>query len=194
MLTPIMIFQVFGASAAGQYALVDRAMGVPVAMIVSAGSQVFLGRVAEQLRAGNPRIVFQLFLRLVFICSITLIIGAVAVRLLIPSVFGFIFGAGWEPAAKIAGILIFSYAFAVVAGIVNQTLIALRAFRLQASWDLAWPISMSAAWFAIVTWQLDLYAAVGIHAAVVSGLGLAFILLCILELRRSTAAASTVGA
>ncbi|MBJ7498554.1 MAG: oligosaccharide flippase family protein [Sphingopyxis sp.] len=183
MLTPFMIFHVFGAAAAGQYGLVDRAMGVPVAMIVVAGSQVFLGRVTEQIRAGNRAAVLNIFVKIVVAGAVICGVGVLVARALIPFAFDIAFGPGWGPAIEIARIMIFGYAVALVMGIVNQTLIALRAFRLQSAWDFGWPVCIGLAWILVVTQGLDLYTAISLHAAAVSLLGLIFILLCIAKLR-----------
>lgn len=183
MLTPFMIFHVFGAAAAGQYGLVDRAMGVPVAMIVGAGSQVFLGRITEHLRAGRQAAVLRIFMQITIAGIAICVVGALAARALIPFVFDFAFGPGWGQAIEIARIMIFAYAVALVVGIVNQTLVALRAFRLQSAWDFGWPVCIGLAWVVVVTQKLDLYTAISLHAAAICALGALFILLCVLKLR-----------
>ena len=104
-------------------------------------------------------------------------------------VFDMVFGSGWEPAVEIARIMIFSYAIVLVTGMVNQTLIALRAFRLQSTWDLGWPVCIGTAWVVVVTKGLDLYTAVSLHAVAIGGLGLVFILLCVVKLKRGTSPA-----
>lgn len=186
MLTPVMIFHVFGAAAAGQYGLVDRSMGVPVAMIVSAGSQVFTGRISESLRAGRAMEVRTIFGRIVALAAMAGIVGALAAQALLPQVFSLIFGDGWETAATLASVLVFAYAAALVVGLVNQTLIMLRAFRLQAAWDLCWLFGMGVAWASIVTQGYSLLAAVIIHSAVVAVLAAIFVSLSWYRLRQAS--------
>ncbi|VVS98450.1 conserved membrane hypothetical protein [Sphingomonas sp. EC-HK361] len=188
MLTPFMVFHVFGAAAAGQYGLVDRAMGVPVAMVVNAGSQVFAGRITAQIREGNRAGVRKVVLRIVLATAVISGTGAAIAYLLIPTAFRIIFGAGWDQAIAIARILIFSYAVALVSGIVNQTLVSLSAFRLQSAWDICWPIFIGTAWIAVVTLHLNLYTAVALHAATVCTLGVAFVILCLFKLRGASSA------
>lgn len=189
MLTPFMIFHVFGAAAAGQYSLVDRAMGVPVAMVVGAGSQVFLGRITEQIRNGNHAAVLAVFLRIIIVSTAIMGVGILIARAFIPQVFDLAFGPGWEAAMIIASIMIFGYGAAVVTGIVNQTLIALRAFRWQSAWDFCWLGGMVATWITVLSLQLDLYAALQLHAAVIAALGLLFVLMCMVKLREAATAA-----
>lgn len=187
MLTPFMVFHMFGAAAAGQYGLVDRAMGVPVAMVVGAGSQVFAGRVTEQVRAGHRDGVRRLLLRIVGWGTLACGMGVVVAYFLIPFVFRFAFGAGWEQAIGLARILIFSYAAALVVGVVNQTLISLGEFRLQSGWDICWPITIGAVWIVVAVAGLDLRAAIMLHAAAVVVLWLGFVQLCLFKLRHAQA-------
>lgn len=185
MLTPFMIFHVYGAAAAGQYGLVDRSLGVPVAMLVNAGSQVFAGRVTERIRGGARSDVRKFLLRTVIGGAIVSGLGAVIAYFIIPFVFRVAFGAAWGEAAQIARILVFSYAIALVTGLINQTLVALGAYRLQSMWDVSWPICIGTVWAAVVLLKLDLFAAVTLHASVVGGLGIAFVVLCLIRLRGS---------
>lgn len=185
MLTPVMIFHVFGVVAAGQYGLVDRSMGVPVAMIVSAGSQVFTGRISESLRAGRTMEVRSIFGRVVAVAASIGLVGALAVQALLPQAFSWIFGEGWGAAATLAGVLVFAYAAALVVGLVNQTLIVLRAFRLQAAWDFCWLLGMGIAWASIVALECSLLEAVIIHSAVVAVLAAIFVALSWYRLRRA---------
>lgn len=193
MLTPLMVFHVFGAAAAGQYGLVDRAMGVPVAMVVNAGSQVFAGRITAQLREGNRAGVRRILVRIILAGAIVSGVGAAIVYALLPMAFRFVFGPGWEQATIIAQILIFSYAAALVTGVVNQTLVSMGAFRLQSGWDICWPIFIGSAWVAIVTLNLTLYTAVALHAASVCALGTIFVILCLIKLRDGSAVSCERG-
>lgn len=194
MLTPFMIFQTFGAAAAGQFGLVDRAMGVPIAMIVTAGSQVFVGRLTALLRGGQYRAARSLFLKLITAGLLLCGIGAGLVYLLLPTAFALVFGPGWSMAAEIAQVMIFAYAVMLTVGVVNQTLIALSAFRLQSAWDTCWPILIGIAWVGVVTFNLDLYMAVRLHALAVGVLGLSFIVLCLFKLRARNWPLHTKGA
>ncbi|MBA4307910.1 MAG: hypothetical protein C0429_14360 [Sphingopyxis sp.] len=187
MLTPFMIFHLYGATQAGQFSLVDRAMGVPVAMIVSAGSQVFLGRITVKIRAQDYRTALHILFRIVGISALVAGFGAVIVRLILPYAFPLLFGQGWEMAILLSSILVFGYAAAFVTGIVNQTLIALREFRWQAIWDMGWLGAMGSAWFLVATFNLSIYTAVSLHALVVTLLGFIFVFLCVAKLRGAVA-------
>lgn len=193
MLTPFMIFHVFGAAATGQYSLVDRSLGVPVAMIVGAASQVFLGRITTQIRARDFHAALAMFIKIVIASIAVAGIGAVIFRVLLPYFFAVIFGPGWETAIVIAGILVFAYAAAFVTGIVNQTLVALREFRLQSAWDFGWLAGMVAVWVLVVTLKLDLYTAITLHASVIALLGIVFIFMCLNKMRRAIAQAEKSG-
>ena len=183
MLTPFMVFHVFGAASAGQYGLVDRAMGVPVAMVVNAGSQVFAGRITAHLREGNRANVRRILVRIVLAGALVSGLGAAVAFAAIPAVFHLVFGPGWEQAIAIARILIFSYAISLVTGIVNQTLISIGAFRLQSAWDICWPVLIGSAWIAIIGLGLSLYTAIATYATTVCILNAAFVLLCLFKLR-----------
>lgn len=191
ILTPILIFNVFGAAAAGQYGLVDRAMGVPVAMLVTAGSQVFSGQLIAHIQAGEHDHAWRLYWRVVAGGLMLALAGAAVGYALLPSVFTFVFGEGWDQARAIAQVMIFAYAVVLVSGLVNQTLVALAAYRLQSAWDFCWPLTFGAAWFAVVTLDLDLLTAVQFHALGVGGLCVVFLGLSAMRLR--AAASSTPG-
>lgn len=186
MLTPLMIFHTFGAAAAGQYALVDRAMGVPVAMLVNGGNQVFAGRIAGYISADDRATVLRILLRTVVAGAALSALGAAVAYAIIPSAFRVVFGEGWEQSIIIARILIFAYAVTLISGIVNQTLVSLSAYRLQSAWDMCWPITIGAAWVAVVTQHWTLYTAVTLYAVAIGCLGLTFILLCVTNLYQKT--------
>jgi O-antigen/teichoic acid export membrane protein len=186
MLTPFMIFHVFGAAAAGQYGLVDRMVGVPIAMLVTAGSQVFTGALAEHIGEGDLGQAWRLWSRTVTVGIGLGGLGAIAGWFAIPFAFDLLFGPEWAQAADIARIMIFSYSVAFATGIVNQTLVSLRAFRMQSALDFAWLVGIGAAWVAVVMFDLGLFAAVVLYAAIVSAQKLAFVALCVIGLRRAS--------
>lgn len=183
MLTPFMIYLIFGPAAAGQFGLVDRAIGVPVAMLVNAASQVFAGRVAEQLRAENRQSVRRLLRKVVLSGVAVCGAGSAIAYVLIPFVFKIAFGPDWPLAIDLARVLVFSYAIGLAVGVVNQLLVSLGAFRLQSGWDLCWPICIGAVWVVVVVLKLDLHTAVVLHACAVGGLWLVFLKLCSVALR-----------
>jgi O-antigen/teichoic acid export membrane protein len=161
-------------------------VGVPIAMLVTAGSQVFTGALAEHIGEGDLGQAWRLWSRTVTVGIGLGGLGAIAGWFAIPFAFDLLFGPEWAQAADIARIMIFSYSVAFATGIVNQTLVSLRAFRMQSALDFAWLVGIGAAWVAVVMFDLGLFAAVVLYAAIVSAQKLAFVALCVIGLRRAS--------
>jgi O-antigen/teichoic acid export membrane protein len=161
-------------------------VGVPIAMLVTAGSQVFTGALAEHIGEGDLGQAWRLWSRTVTVGIGLGGLGAIAGWFAIPFAFDLLFGPEWAQAADIARIMIFSYSVAFATGIVNQTLVSLRAFRMQSALDFAWLFGIGAAWAVVVIFDLGLFAAVALNAAIVSAQKLAFVALCVIGLRRAS--------
>lgn len=178
LLTPLLIFKVYGAAAAGQFGLADRSLGAPIAMVITAGSQVYSGQLVHHLASHGAKATRSLFLRLVSVLLFVSAFGAIVAYEVLPEVFPFVFGSGWSTAAQIAEVMIFAYSITFVSGLTNQTLIVLKAFRLQSFWDISRTTLIAAAWGCVLVWGLSLMQAITIYASIIAGMGLVFIILC----------------
>lgn len=183
-ITPVMMFATFGAAVTGQYSLLDRSINVPLAMIITASSQVFAAQLAHHLRE-ETGLAKRLFMRTALGCLSISIAGALFVRPFLPFFFNLIYGPGWSQSAAFAQVMIFAYAVVFASGVTNQTLVCLCDFRLQACLGLLSPLAYGAAWAFIRSFHVSVYEAVLIHAGVVTCLGLAFLIASQVALTRT---------
>jgi O-antigen/teichoic acid export membrane protein len=181
-LTPLMIYGTFSAATAGQYGLVDRSVALPVALIITATSQVFSAQLASQVRAGGvgARARFRALVRwLSLICVGPAIVGV----LLAPTLFGFVFGPGWERAGHFAQFMIPAYALVFVAGGVNMALIIIGDQRTQICWEIGRLAAMIALWLSLPKLGWSIESIVAAHAAVLGISALAFLVIADQRLR-----------
>jgi O-antigen/teichoic acid export membrane protein len=182
-ITPVMMFATFGAAVTGQYSLLDRSINVPLAMIITASSQVFAAQLAHHLRA-QTGLAKRLFMRTALGCLSVSIAGALVVQPFLPFLFNLIYGPGWTQSASFAQVMIFAYGVVFASGVTNQTLVCLCDFRLQACLGLLSPLAYGGAWAFIRSFHIPIYEAVVIHASVVTCLGLAFLITSVIALSR----------
>jgi len=132
---PLLFTACYGPRLVGLYALVDRTLQAPMALIAQATSQVYMAQAAE-LGAGNPAGLRRLFAKvtgtsllygigpLIFICAFS------------PALFAHVFGEQWRAAGSYARILAPAYYFCYAHQCVGMTLAMLERQAWQFGWDL----------------------------------------------------------
>jgi lipopolysaccharide exporter len=100
-----LLIQAYGSSAGGQFALVQRVLAVPLALISSSVADAFHSRMALHAREASSRMV-PFFHRTTLL--LLLAAGAPSILLLIagPRLFGLVFGTPWTTAGTLAVICI----------------------------------------------------------------------------------------
>jgi teichuronic acid exporter len=192
IITPVMLFATYGAATTGQYSVLDRSANVPLAMIVTAASQVYVGQLAYHLRE-ETGLAGRLFKRTAIGCLALGIVGALVLWPFLPWLFRSVYGPGWEQAAAFSRIMIFAYALLFAAGVTNQTLVSMRAFRRQACWDVLWPLCFGVAWAVLSSRHAPVYDAIVVHASILSGLSIVFLILCAVAIRSAGRAGGARG-
>jgi O-antigen/teichoic acid export membrane protein len=175
-ITPIMIYGHFSPGVSGQFGLVERSLSLPLAMVVMAISQVYMGQMSALLRAADPAAVRH-FDRVVLGTAALAVLPAVLLFPFLPVLFETVFGGQWRMAGQFAQLLLPAYAFSLIFGSINQTLIAMGRYGYQLLWDCAWPLLIGLLWFFVVQFGLGPSTAVAMHSAAVSVLGVSFLLL-----------------
>lgn len=177
VLTPIMIYATFSVAVAGQYGLVERALTLPVALIVGAVAQVFSAQVATAFRAadGSARAQFTQLLRWLGLMAIgpTIILIVFADPL-----FALAFGPGWEQAADFARIMAPAYFFLLLGGAVNMTLTIVGRQKTQMAWEVARLAAMIGVWAGVAAFDLPVRSAIILHAITLVATSIAFLMLC----------------
>ncbi|MBX3593333.1 oligosaccharide flippase family protein [Sphingomonas sp.] len=193
VLTPIMIYAKFSPEVSGQFALVERAISFPVAMLVGAISQVYMANFANAVRNDPSQVRSQyhsLLRMLVLVGIMPAIIGFV----LAPPLFAIVFGAKWELAGTLARIMIPAYLVIFIYGGVNMTLMLLGRQFIQTAWEIFRLGCMIALWGFIVTPGMSVEAVVIMHACVLGGVSLIFLALAEYGVRKGPTRAALENA
>lgn len=144
-LAPAAILTVYGATTAGQFSLVDRAISLPVGMIVVTLSQVFSSHFARVLRDA-PASALSYFRRVFGAAAALGAIPAIVGALVAPFLFALVFGAQWEMAGHYARILALMYFTALAFGPVSNGLVILNRLRQQFGWEAVRLVLLVGVW------------------------------------------------
>jgi hypothetical protein len=91
----------FGAEAAGQFALAQRVLQAPLALVGRNAADAFHARLAIHVRE-RPAYARAFFLKTTLVLLAAALVPAAAVVLAGPRGFGWVFGARWAPAGELA--------------------------------------------------------------------------------------------
>jgi O-antigen/teichoic acid export membrane protein len=165
MLTPMLMFGVFGATTSGQYALVERFISVPIAVISQAVAQVYMASFATALRS-DPGETMHLFEKIVRTHFKLAVLPTLSLMLAGPQLFEFVFGSRWEQAGVFAQSLAPMLLATFLVAPVDMTLQMLSLQKLNFAWHIFRLTLILAAW--IVIWKLSFtpVTAIRIHAGV----------------------------
>jgi O-antigen/teichoic acid export membrane protein len=136
LLVPLTFFAMYDLSVAGQYAIVERFVLLPVGVIAAAAGQVFTGDFSKQARINDTNlnetfryIVFKLFLIGIFPTLVLYLAG--------PEVVPFLFGSQWGLAGEICRIAAPIALVRLVAGPVHMAIVACGRQGLQLTWEVS---------------------------------------------------------
>lgn len=133
-LPPILISGLFDPIFAGQFALSQRVTAIPLALVGQAVSQVYIGEASKVIRAnpeGLENLVKLTIRRLVQLG----LLPVLAIAMLGPFGFDWIFGAAWKKAGWIGLWLAPMYLLQFVAVPISQTMNMLELQDKQLAWD-----------------------------------------------------------
>jgi O-antigen/teichoic acid export membrane protein len=190
-LVPIAIFTRYGAEAAGQFGLAERAILLPVNLVVVALAQVFTAKLARELREGG-KAGRSLYRQMVLRCAFIGIVPTLVAFPIISPLVVFVFGGDWALAGELAEILILYNFISFVVGGIQQTLVVSGAQRQQVAWDLMRFLAVVAVWGLVFQLDVGLVKAVAIHYAAQSLCYVAYIVLGDRILARAHPAAAEV--
>ena len=94
----------YGLPIAGQFALVQRVLGLPLSVIGTSVGDAMLGRMSEQARS-DPAAALPLFRRIAIVLAAIGVPGALVLALIGPDLFAFVFGEPWRDAGTIAALM-----------------------------------------------------------------------------------------
>ena len=191
VLTPMMIYATFSPYVSGQFALVERSLTIPMALVVTAVSQVYMAGFAEALRTPGGSALRQ-FHKVVRNMALIGLLPVLVVMAFGPVIFVTLFGQRWELAGEFSRIMAPTYLFLLVSGAVNMTLLLLGRQKLQMAWEVGRLAAMVAIWTAIPFFALSEFTAVILHTVTTIAACVAFLAIAHLTLQmhgRSEAAA-----
>jgi O-antigen/teichoic acid export membrane protein len=175
-ITPIMIYATFDVDAAGQYALVDRVMSLPIAVVATSVSQAFMGQLATAMRHGTEA--RTQFLSVIRWLAIVGILPTLLVILSAPTAFVLLFGSEWELAGRLAQLLAPAAFVGLITGGVNMTLSVVGRQKTQMAWNTARLATLIALWTTVPILNLTIVTSLALHSAVLVFANLFYLILC----------------
>lgn len=128
----VVIAGAYGPAQAGFYALAERVMAAPPALISRAIGDVYRQRAADVYRGGQP--IDSLMRKVLGLTLALSIVPFGAAMLLVPSYTGVVLGEEWQPAAFTITILLFSSLVSFNTTPLDNTAIIVGANRYIVSW------------------------------------------------------------
>jgi len=117
----ILVVAMFGPDIAGQFALADRVIALPIALVASAAGNAYFAQVAPLAREPGPAM-RTLFLRTTRSLALTAAVPMALTMLLAPLLFGLVFGSAWTQAGVFAAIMAPWYGMILVTNPTSGTL------------------------------------------------------------------------
>jgi O-antigen/teichoic acid export membrane protein len=136
LVLPTVFLSGFGDTPLGWFALVDRLIGAPAALVGQQISQVY-GAKAAKLAHDDPKGLRTLFLDLVIRLAWTGVLPFAALAFAGPWVFALVFGESWRPAGEYARLLALMQYIAFFIWPLMPTLNILEHQHWQLAWDIA---------------------------------------------------------
>ncbi|MFL9924597.1 hypothetical protein PQR62_09995 [Herbaspirillum lusitanum] len=155
--TSVMLLAVFHAGEAGNYALIDRALGAPITMLATAQSQAFMSFLANNDADGAPRV------KLMEIARFNALVGLVPMIICLfagPKLVVWILGQDWEVAGRFVQVLAPLYYITFITTPFNMTLVIMGKQGWQLLWDIARLAALALMWLFIIKMKLGSMSAV----------------------------------
>lgn len=149
-LVPILMLLSFNIQTIGQFALLDRSVGIIINVVAQSVLQVFMSSFAKSLR-GKGEKPLEMFRRTILLQFAIGIVPAIAMMVMLPWVFTLVFGARWVLAGQFGVILAPFYLVSFMVVPVSTVLLIIENQRLQFIWDIVRTTAVFAFWV-IAAW------------------------------------------
>jgi O-antigen/teichoic acid export membrane protein len=136
VLPALFLAQYYGAQGTGWFALVNRVLGVPAALIGLSLSQVYTSEAAKLSRSDPSRLMY-VFLKTARHMLYLGLAPCIVFTVFAPSIFQLIFGRAWHEAGVYARYLAFMYYVSFINSPVTMTLSVLERQGAQFAWDIS---------------------------------------------------------
>lgn len=134
-MAPLAFLGLFGLEAAGQYALVERFILMPVGLLAAAVAQVFTGDFAKSFRDDTVNL-HSVFRRTVLSLLAIGIVPCLAGYILAPFAVPLVFGEQWQLAGQLCSIAMGIALVSFVAAPLHMVLVICGQSRLQLVWEI----------------------------------------------------------
>ena len=175
-LTPVLIYQLYGAHMAGQVALVDRAISLPLGLLIVTASQAFSSHYGRLLRE-DPMGAQAYFKKLVVQSAKLALLPIAGLAIVASTLFPLIFGPQWVDAGGFAQILAIMYFSSIVAGPVNAALVIGGKLDWQLSWEFGRLVFLMLFWISVAVAHYRVEIALAGYAAISTIVNFIFIAL-----------------
>jgi len=146
----LFLAQFYGTRDTGWFALVNRVLGVPVALIGLSIAQVYISEAAK-LSKSDPQRLMDIFLKTTRHMLYLGLVPCVLFTAFAPWIFQRIFGQVWREAGEYARYLAFMFYASFINSPVTQTLNVLERQWAQFAWDIS-RLAVTVAAIAIPHW------------------------------------------
>jgi O-antigen/teichoic acid export membrane protein len=175
--TSLMLLGLFGTFEAGQFAIVERTIVMPLGLIAGATSQIFIANLSKSIFNKNFYGARADFLGILRIQALTGVPIALLIFLVAPEFLNIFLGKGWEAAGlyvkALTPLLLASY----IASPLNMTLVMLGRQYLQLLWDCIRLAIFILIWGIIWVNNFDPETAIWLHSCSAFILYSAFVML-----------------
>lgn len=185
---PVLIAGYYGAGPAGQFALGQRLLAIPMALIGDAVAQVYLAE-SSRLARTAPTELASLLRRTVLRLAVTSALPLAVLAVAGPHIFGFVFGAQWAEAGVYVRILVGMVVLQLAVSPVSQTLNVLGRQSWQLAWDTCRAATVVLVFVAGARLGLDARGAVLAYTVTMAGGYVTLALLLEVAVRRAKVAA-----
>ena len=160
-LPSLFLAQYYGAQGTGWFALVNRVLGVPCALIGLSIAQVYTSEAAKLSRA-DPKRLMYIFLKTTRRLLYLGLVPCILFTLLAPWIFQHVFGQVWREAGEYARYLAFMFYATFINSPISMTLNILERQRAQFAWDASRLV------FTVISMVLPYYLGYGARIAILS--------------------------
>ncbi len=192
-MTVVLMYGTFDTIVAGQFALVERSLMLPVGMVGAAVAQVFTSELSARLRTGTNQDASQLYRSTVKRMLILGSLPAIAVFLFAPIMFTKLFGPNWVLAGELARIMAPYALVAFATTAVNMTIMILGWQKIQLSWEILRLIFTVTIWLCVKNFELNPNTAIALHAYVGIFICIIYLILADIMIRRYKGSCQTIS-
>lgn len=191
--TTLMLMWLFSANDAGQYAMVERFVGMPIGLISGASSQVFISHVGRAISENKKDEAIRTFRHIIRQHALIAILPSLMLFVGGPIFLPLVLGRDWELAGQFLQAMSLFYFFSFITGPVNMALTVVDKHEIQFLWDLGRLIIMGIMWLYIWSSGITALEALWLYVAMSIMCLLAFLVMSDSALRGLTVKSASHG-